>query len=250
MSRESSIIGVCFEGLVVLSFVNVGWVTFKNIYLFLDSYSVAIPYLCIKGVEKYIKLNNINDSKEIVKTNLSSLHAGILFIANMLFLYDSITIKAWKLCLLYSAIYNASDMVYLYYSDMKIKEQLLFHHFMLITCILPVIYEPLYYLVETSPIYNTLVASNFLCEITTIPLNISWILYARNKQDTFDFKLASLSTILLYIPFRVMLTTYLSYRAYNIETNLRFFQFLLSALNYYWFCKMVQKVYRIKNRQD
>lgn len=247
---NDSIIGVCFESIVVLSFINVGWTTLKKIYLFLDEYYIVIPYLSIKCVERYIKLTNKDDSTEIVKTKLSSIHAGILFIANILFLYDSISIEIWKLCLIYSAVYNASDMVYLYYSDMKIKAQLLFHHFMLITCILPIIYPPLYYLVDTTPIYNTLVASNFLCEITTIPLNISWILYARNKQDTFEFKFSSLSTILLYIPFRVMLTTYLSYIAYNIETNLRFFQFLLSALNYYWFYKMIQKVYRIKNKQD
>ena len=42
MSRDSSILGVCFESIVVLAFVNVGWVTFKTIYLFLDSYSVDI----------------------------------------------------------------------------------------------------------------------------------------------------------------------------------------------------------------
>jgi hypothetical protein len=248
MSRDSSILGVCFESIVVLAFVNVFWVTLKNIYLFLDSYSVAIPYLCIKGTERYIKLNYINDSKEIIKTKLSTLHAIVLFLANILFIYNQISLEIWKQCLLYSVVYNLSDMVYLYFSDMKIKHQLLLHHSMLITSILPVIYEPLYFLVEHISNYNTLVATNFLCELTTIPLNIAWILHVRNN-NSFQFKLWSLITIVLYIPFRVVLTTYLSYNVIYLNTNLKYFQFILSFLNYYWFYKMVQKVYNIKNKE-
>jgi hypothetical protein len=246
MSRDSSILGVCFESIVVLAFVNVFWVTLTNIYFFLDSYKVAIPYLCIKVIEKYIKLNNINDSQEIIKTKLSTLHAIVLFLANSTFLYNQISLDIWKTCLLYSLIYNVSDMVYLYFSDMKIKHQLFIHHFILICCVSPIIYEPLYFLVEPISNYNTLVATNFLCELTTIPLNIAWILHVRNN-NSFQFKIWSLITIILYIPFRVVLTTYLSYKFYLLETNFKYFQFILSFLNYYWFYKMFQKVYRINN---
>ena len=241
MTKKASTLGILFESIIILTFVNAIIVGLKNIYLYLDSLYVAIPYSFIKSINYYIKYKYPKDTKEIIKTKLSTLHAVILFIANLAFIYNYLDIKVWRIFLLYSAIYNGLDMIYLYNSEIKIKNQLLFHHFILIICILPIIND-----INNSE-YNNLIAKNFLCEITTIPLNMSWILYARNQQHTFKFKLYSFLTILLYIPFRICLNSYLSYSILNFKSNFKVCQFMLTGLNYYWFYKMIKKVWFIKS---
>ena len=243
MRQETSALGICFESLVILSFINVIYTFSQKLYTFLDGYYVIIPSLVIKGTEYIIKKNNKDESKEIIKTKLSTIHAVLLFVFNVLFLYNYLSLDLWKTGLLYSVIYNGMDMVYLYYSDMKIKKELLFHHCMLITCITPLLVN---LNIELPSNYYRFIALNFLCEITTIPLNFSWILYAKHKQKTSQFKVLSGLTILLYIPFRICLTSHLSYQVLYWESNFKYFQFMLTTLNYYWFYKMVQKVGSIR----
>ncbi len=243
MRKETSALGICFESLVILAFINVIYTSIQKIYTFLDSYYVIIPSFVIKGTEYILKKNNKDESKEIIKTKLSTIHAVLLFISNVLFLYNYLSLDLWKFGLLYSVIYNGMDMVYLYYSDMKIKKELLFHHLMLITCIIPILVN---LNIELPSNYYRLIALNFLCEITTIPLNFSWILYAKHKQKTSQFKVLSGLTILLYIPFRICLTSYLSYTVLEWNSNFKYFQFMLTTLNYYWFYKMVKKVGSIR----
>jgi hypothetical protein len=247
MRQETSALGICFEGLVIVSFINVIYTFSHKLYTFLDSYYVIIPSLVIKGVEYIVKRSNKEETQEIIKTKLSTIHATLLFVSNVLFLYNYLSLNLWRSVLLYSVIYNGMDMVYLYYSDMKIKKELLFHHFMLITCITPILLD---LNIELPTNYYRVVAINFLCEITTIPLNLAWILYAKNNHNTFNFKALSGLTILLYIPFRICLTTYLSYKVLEWESALKYFQFMLTTLNYYWFYKMVQKVVKISKKNN
>jgi len=239
MKQETSALGICFESLVILAFVNVIYTSCYTFYTFLDNYYVIIPSIVIKSGEYIIKKNNKGESMEIIKTKLSTIHAILLFVFNVLFLYNYLSLELWKNGLLYSVVYNVMDMMYLYYSDMKIKKELLFHHFMLITCIIPILVN---LNIELPYNYSRFVALNFLCEITTIPLNFSWILYAKNKQSTQAFRAMSGLTIILYIPFRICLTSYLSYKVMVWESSFKYFQFMITSLNYYWFYKMVHKV--------
>ena len=53
------------------------------------------------------------------------------------------------------------------------------------------------------------VAFGFLAEVSTIPLNIAWTLNEIEKTDNKLYKLSCLSTIILYIPFRLINLPYI-----------------------------------------
>jgi hypothetical protein len=246
MRKNDHILSKLFEGLIIISLVNCVYNVIKYCLHFLDNYVIIIPLIIINTVEYYIYYNYPKDTREIRKTRLSVIHAMVLFISNLCYINSFISTELWKTTLLYSVIYNVLDMEHLYFSKIKIRYQLLFHHFILIVCILPILIPKVHTYIQVHSGYNMLVANNFLCEITTIPLNLGWILQAQGKQKTLVFNLYVMLTLFLYIPFRLFLTAYLSYTNLYIETKFKYFQFMLTGLNYYWFSKMLQKVFITK----
>lgn len=240
------ILSKTFEGLVILSFLNCILNIVSYSYNYLDKYIIIIPLLVINTIEYYIYYNYPKDTREIRKTRLSTIHAICLFISNICYINSFISTRLWETTLLYSLLYNVLDVIHLYFSKIKIRYQLLLHHIILITSILPVIIPKVHIYIQAHSGYKMLVATNFLCEITTIPLNLGWILHAQGKHNTYLFNLNIILTLLLYIPFRLFLTSYLSYTVFFIKTKFKYFQYILTCLNYYWFYKMLQKVFITK----
>ena len=93
---------------------------------------------------------------------------------------------------------------------------------------------------------------NYLVEFATIPLNISWYLHNTKNTECVLFKVTSIATLILYLPFRVINTGYLTF--YSIlylphimplqETQLVFF-----VLNIFWFYKLCKKVKSLKTKK-
>ena len=120
---------------------------------------------------------------------------------------------------------------------------MIMHHLIVLMCIAPVFIVNLRNLVNIPSNYNTIVAYNYLAEASTIPLNMAWILYTKNKKNTVQFKLYYIATILLYIPFRLYSYTKTSLMVLWLHTPLKYLQFFMTGLNYYWFFKMCKKVF-------
>lgn len=244
--REYTLVGITFEMLIVLAAFHYALILSKNIYEYINSLYL-IPICVIKSTEYLIKYNYPTDNNNIIQTKMSSIHAFLLSIANILYIYNRIDNDLWKYVILYSLYYNLLDLLYLVRSDIKIKNQMIIHHLLLIICITPCLNNTIYSYINAPDNYNLLVANNFLCEITTIPLNMSWILNSQKKQNSTEFKFWSIMTLLLYFPVRVCMTTYLSYNILNYSTPFKYFQFILTILNYYWFYKLILKCLSINS---
>ena len=243
---EHTLIGSTFEILIVFAGVHYILILSKYIYEYINSLHL-IPICVIKSTEYLIKYNYPIDSKDIIQTKMSTIHAFFLITANILYIYNGIDSNLWKYVILYSLYYNLLDLIYVVKSNMKIKNQMIIHHLLLIVCIIPCLNSTIYSYINAPDNYNLLVANNFLCEITTIPLNMAWILNSQKKQNSTEFKFWSIMTILLYFPFRVCLSTYLSYNVFNYSTPFKYFQFILTILNYYWFYKLILKCLTINS---
>lgn len=230
---------VQFEEIIYNSILSISVVNF--IYLFLSDtiyyilqFKYTYPLLFTVISRNYIYQNITHNKKEIV-CYTGCIHASILALFSILYLLYIIDIDIYNVILNYSVVYNCIDGYYLIKNDSRIKIQLICHHFVVIIAI---IYRQIY---ESPQLYNYYIAMNFLSEITTVPLNIAWLLYIRQKKNTIEYKVASLTTLCLYLPFRVLLNTYLLYdQMYTIDSPITYLQGMLMLLNYFWFYKLCQ----------
>jgi hypothetical protein len=166
----------------------------------------------------------------------STFHAVIMFVMGV----ASVTSQTLILALKFSIGYNILDCILM--KDSKMKNQLLFHHGLLISaagyCVL----------CPTTRNLN-FISLGLMSEITTPFLNIAWYYNSKkNKTDleVFIFKLSSLLTFVLYIPFRLALTPYVSYLVFQTDCPIKLFPVCFSALNYYWFYKMYKKLVNMR----
>ena len=128
---------------------------------------------------------------------------------------------------------------------------MLFHHLLILLGLSPFVY---YSFTSILPfdIYHYFVAMNYLVEFATIPLNISWYLHSNKKDDSILFKLTSATTLLLYLPFRVINTGYLAFYILFYLPHicpLQEIQFIFFVLNIFWFYKLCKKAISFKNKK-
>ena len=93
---------------------------------------------------------------------------------------------------------------------------------------------------------------NYLVEFATIPLNISWYLNSIDNTDGLLFKTTSITTLILYIPFRIINTGYLAgYGLLYVKHTfpLQEIQVIFFILNILWFYKLCKKAFSFKNRK-
>tara|TARA_B000000557_G_C20755915_1_gene435194 strand:- start:93 stop:383 length:291 start_codon:yes stop_codon:yes gene_type:complete len=93
---------------------------------------------------------------------------------------------------------------------------------------------------------------NYLVEFATIPLNISWYLNSIGNTDGLLFKITSITTLILYIPFRVINTGYLAgYVLLYLPRvlPLQEIQVIFFIMNIFWFYKLCKKAISFKNRK-
>lgn len=181
----------------------------------------------------------INPSN-ILLTLISTLNATHMSLNSLLFYYGIISSNTFINSMYINQTYFILDTLQLIYNHKtnKIAKEMIFHHSISIVTIT-------YILTYTPEKFYNLIACGFLAEVSTIPLNIAWTLNEIEKTDNNLYKLSSLSTIILYIPFRLINLPYISITLFKHKMYyLTFIALNISGLNYYWFYKLIKKAKR------
>lgn len=170
----------------------------------------------------------------LLQTFCSTIHAGYVSINSLYFLTNNSSFYDYKNSLNLSSIYFLIDLVYLFNNrNNKTNRQMIYHHIIAISFIQMNLLNP------ESVSINTM-ALLFLSEIPTIPLNICMILNKMNKFDNSLFKLCGISTLLLYIPCRILLFPYCSHISFTNNYNIQGMLLLsYTGLNIHWYRKLL-----------
>jgi hypothetical protein len=96
---------------------------------------------------------------------------------------------------------------------------------------------------------NNLIARTSLCEIPSVCLSISFILYKLKKSDTLLFKIVSILLLITYIPFRLINFPIIAYKLLNIDPYYysTICITIFTLLSYYWYYYLVKKVLNIND---
>ena len=227
---------ILYNSIFVISLLN-----FINLYispiiviLYTHLYNFRYtPQIIITCLFRNFVYNNITRNDKEIVCYTSSIHASILAFSSILKLGNVLDTSWYDIIIDYSVVYNLFDIYYTLVSNSKIKFQMVFHH---IAIIIAILYKQYYPIV---PNYYYYVSLNYLTEITTVPLNITWLLYLKQKKHVPAYKIISITTVILYIPFRLMLNSYLFYhQLYYMDSCFKYLQGLMMVLNYYWFYKL------------
>lgn len=170
----------------------------------------------------------------------STFHASYASINSFNFLINNLNFIDYKYSLNLSSIYFIFDIVYLFNNiNNKTNRQMIYHHIIAISCIQ-------INLLNLQNISINTMALLFLSEITSIPLNICWILNEKKKVDNLLFKLCGISTLLLYIPCRILLFPYCSHIAFTNNYNIQGMLLLTyTGLNINWYRRLLNKFLNI-----
>ena len=167
----------------------------------------------------------------LFNTVTSTIHASIMFLLSVLNISNSTLICGLK----FSALYNIFDMIIMKKS--KIRNQMLFHHSLLVIAAVYGILYPQKKILE-------IIQLGYITEITTPFLNIAWYYNLKKNKTKLDEKImftSSIITFILYLPCRVLLTTYISFKVQHIECSVKSIVYLFTLLNYMWYYKMCRK---------
>ena len=239
MSININLTDQIYNSIIIFSFLNFLYLYLGKSIIYLYNLKVPLPLVFLYISNSYINQTTKETDKEIIHCYNSNIHASIMLLFSFLYVFSFINIEFYNNILNYSVIYNTIDIYYLINYNSKVKTQMIFHHILIIISII------IRNIIPLPKNYNYYIALNFFSEITTIPLNISWILYTKNLKKSLLFKLSMVSTLILYIPFRVLLNTYLFYdELSNLHTNIKYFQLIMVILNYFWFYKLCKLVYK------
>jgi hypothetical protein len=99
----------------------------------------------------------------------------------------------------------------------------------------------IYYYIDT---HLVLLARIFICEMSSIFLNITWILYKSNHTDHILFKPVGQLTVITYVITRILNFTHLLF-----TVNVQLFDYYLiiwfTMVNYYWFYKIIMMYIKV-----
>ena len=174
---------------------------------------------------------------------ISSTHAFITSVISILYMYQYITLIFYRHLIMISIGYAVYDSYNLYRNSYRDRHILYIHHFFIIVGI---VYCD-YYLNNQ---YYKLLSINYLAEISAIFINSTMFLYETQRTH---FKLFHISSWLLLISFfftRILTGLWCIVHIYYLESNMIYFQLILTSMNLYWFGKFIQKylkIYRLNN---
>lgn len=197
----------------------------------------------VKYIDRYY--NNLEVSQTL--SNIG--HAVYISGLSICYLRGWISEQTWYSCSGFSCGYALYDL-YLTFKINRYKDMLFHHSLMVIAYWYPIMCN--FNILAPIDYFPRFLSQVYLCEISTIPLSISFSLYKLNKTHTNLFKISSVVTLLTYFPLRVCNFTYLVYYLYKKE-NWLLLKFLIpfTGLNYYWFYKLCDKAMKtIKNKND
>ena len=176
----------------------------------------------------------------VYNTLTSTIHALVMFFLGILNVPQWLFLDGIKL----SIAYNIYDMYIMPKSN--IRNQMYLHHIILISL-------SSYAILNPTPNIMKLISLGYMTEITTPFLNIAWYFNAKKNRTELETKIfygSSLITFLLYLPFRVILTTYISYLMMNYHSFIKYPVFAITGLNYFWYYKMCLKARKLFFKVD
>lgn len=145
------------------------------------------------------------------------------------YLSNMVSFETWALCLPISGAYGLFDLTIVTLNYKMFKKGYFAtccHHFILI-------FGPL----TTTLTCSRFISQAYLFEVTVPVLDLSWYLYQTNMKNTLFFKINSCFAIVLFLFFRVLNSTYLTYSVIYFNRTLVFFSTCFWALNMFWFHK-------------
>lgn len=168
---------------------------------------------------------------------ISTIHASVTVLISFGFLTSFISQDNFLNLMIFSCGYAIYDIWFLNSYQRRNNNMLTLHHLIII---LGVSWINLY----KDPFVIKMLAMNYMSEISTPFLNLSFYLYNNKliEKDKYKniFNISNLCLIITYFIFRILLGTYLIY--YTAFYNyLYIVQVTLTLLNYSWFYKLIKK---------
>jgi hypothetical protein len=187
---------------------------------------------------KFLKSIFNNKNLEYISRIYSNLHAVFIIYGSLLHLkYGGNIIDKFSSITCGYAVFDI-------FRALKKKEyDYIVHHSLIIISNIPFILEQ-YNFIVLPFFYRQFISLNYLSEISTIFLNICWLLLKNNKKNTFLFKSNAILTLICFFIFRILNFTYILANLYNYNC-LFTLQLVLTSLNYHWFYKLVKKYFEI-----
>jgi len=182
---------------------------------------------------------------------LSTAHAIFTSIISSLYLYNILSEFVYYHLISIAFGFALYDIGQILAIRNHLWKQMLFHHLMIIAALCPFVY---YSFTNRLPIesYPYFIAMNYLVEFATIPLNISWYLHNTKNTECVLFKVTSIFTLILYLPFRVINTGYLTFYSMLYLPHivpLQEIQLVFFVMNIFWFYKLCKKVKSLKTKK-
>ena len=191
-------------------------------------------------------LSNVNKlfSEEKAKNAhifLSTIHAYYTTIISLLYLLDVNLVVTYCTELIFLSAYYALYDIYIQHKyRLKNRIPLTIHHLLILLGLVLLLN---YYDNDISK--KTLVAYNFLTEISTPFLNKSIILYNQNMNHHINYKISIYMLVLTFFCSRVLGGIYFIYLSSFQPLFITFSQTTLSSLNLMWFYKIIQMIKNI-----
>lgn len=174
----------------------------------------------------------------MIHTLISTFHAGYLLNNSIFYLFNYINNDIYETRLFNTILYFLIDGIYLLKNYNKFNKQMIYHHIICLSFLCPKII----FKYNIDPNINYLIAISCLAESSTIPLNICWILNNKKLTNNIVYKINAVLTILLYIPFRLGINSYMTYYIFMNKYYIYSFIYIpFTFLNYYWFYRLLQK---------
>ena len=170
---------------------------------------------------------------------MSSLHAIIMAISSYNYLNNKITVNFYIEFLLLSVGYCIYDINNVIRINLKNKKELIFHHILLILCILGTIYD------NNENIFH-LLGVNIFSEISTTFLNVSIYLYETNRYNNIFFKFNAFLLVVTYLFFRVLSGFYCILFLIKLRTKYLIPQIIMTYMNINWLSKLILKYKSLK----
>lgn len=187
------------------------------------------------------KLITYNYSKSTTSKIVSSTHALITGLCDVFYLTNMVDLIFLRHVVMISIGYCIYDSYNLYRYNHKDKYVLYLHHaFMIIGilyCNLNVNYE-----------YYSLLALNYLAEISTIFINFTIFLYETKRTHFIIFHISSITLLITFFFTRIVTGIICLHHIYNIGSLMIIPQIMLTAMNFYWFSAFYQKYMTILSK--
>jgi len=137
-----------------------------------------------------------------------------------------------------SCYYATHDVYILFKHNLKNKNALLVHHSLIIIAL---VLLNIYYVEDVSK--KTLLALNYLTEISTPFLNKSTQLYNDKNTNSLSYNISIKLLVITFFIFRILGGVYYISLAYYQPLFVLICQMMLTSLNFVWFYKIINMVY-------